>query len=142
MAKTIVFKDNSQLGELVIGEKHVHYHGTPSSEQKDPSSSRKANEVEDIEYEEVNTFCSYLSKEGVLAQHVRTPMEVQQQLEDESRKEAKDFVEFLSKNKKIGYFDFKGHSTRKIFHTLRDELPMMRQYGESNFYAAVQCNPL
>ncbi len=132
MAKTIVFRDNSRLGELVLGDKHVHYH-TGKEENETEKAARVA---EDVEYEEITTYCSYLDKEKIEATHLRTPMEVQQQLEEASRKDAKDFCEFLRKNEKLGYLDFQGHTKRDIFKTLRAELPMMRQYKESNFYGA------
>ena len=59
----------------------------------------------------------------------------QKKLEEKSQLGADDFVEFLRDFEKKGYLDFQGHNKRQVFHTLRAELPMMKKYGESNFYA-------
>ena len=52
-----------------------------------------------------------------------------------SQKEAKEFVAFLRDFEKKSYLNFHGDNKRKIYNTLRAQLPMMRPYSESNFYA-------
>ena len=88
-----------------------------------------------MEFEEVPRHCSYLNIEGIKNTGIWTVEQVQQKLEEESQKEAGEFVVFLRDYEHKKYLNFLGHSKRQVFHTLRAELHMMRKYGESNFYS-------
>ncbi len=113
----------------MLGGKHYHSY---SSEKQIFVPQNKA---EDVEFEEVPPFCSYLNIEGIKEAGIWTVEQVQKKLEEASQKDAGDFVKFLRDFEKKNYLDFLGHSKRQVFHTLRAELPMMRTYGESNFYS-------
>ena len=92
--------------------------------------------TEDVtEFEEVPVYCRYLDPETIRRTGIWTPAQVQQKLEEASEKEAKEFVAFLRDYERKGYLCFHGESKRKIFQTLRQQLPMMRNYSEANFYA-------
>ena len=93
------------------------------------------NKVEDVAFEEVASYCSYLDIEGITKAGIWTVEQVQTKLEEASQKDAGEFCDFLHDFEKKNYLDFHGHNKRQVFHTLRAELPMMRKYGESNFYS-------
>lgn len=114
---------------MVLGGKHYHSY----SDEKQVFVPQ--NKAEDVEFEEVPRFCSYLDIDGIKDAGIWTVDQVQQKLEEASQKEAGEFVKFLRDYEKKNYLDFQGHSKRQVFHTLRAELPMMRKYGESNFYS-------
>ena len=113
----------------MLGGKHYHsYH-----DEKEIFVQQ--NKAEDVEFEEVPPYCSYLNIDGIKKVGIWTVEQVQKKLEEKSQLGADEFVEFLRDYEEKDYLDFLGHSKRQVFHTLRSELPMMRKYGESNFYA-------
>ena len=113
-----------------IGGTHTHV------EQSTVSNQTSAFSTEDVtEFEEVPVYCRYLDPETIRRTGIWTPAQVQQKLEEASEKEAKEFVAFLRDYERKGYLCFHGESKRKIFQTLRQQLPMMRNYSEANFYA-------
>ena len=134
MPKTVVFRDNSHLDNLVLG--NVNYYTTPSDEQKtapkaEPSSER---EIEDVEFVEINTYCRYLDIEEIKRKGIRTPAEVQELLEQKSKEDGKSFATFLHEQIKLGYINFHGETISDVFTHLHEDLPMMRDYKRSNFY--------
>lgn len=114
---------------MVLGGKHYH------SYNNEKEIFVPQNKAEDVEFEEVPPYCSYLNIDGIKTAGIWTVEQVQKKLEEASIKGADEFVAFLRDFEKKDYLDFQGHSKRQVFHTLRAELPMMRKYGESNFYA-------
>ena len=90
--------------------------------------------VEDVAFEEVPVYCRYLDIEAIKNAGIWFPAQVQEQLEKASEKDAKEFVAFLRDYERKKYLNFHGEGKRKVFNTLRAELPMMRKYTESNFY--------
>ena len=123
-----------------IAEQHIdtqfiggtHTHVEPST----VSNQTSAFSTEDVtEFEEVPVYCRYLDPEAIRRTGIWTPAQVQQKLEEASEKDAKEFVAFLRDFERKGYLCFHGESKRKIFQTLRQQLPMMRNYSEANFYA-------
>lgn len=113
-----------------IGGTHTHV------EQSTVSNQTSAFSTEDVtEFEEVPVYCRYLDSEAIRRTGIWTPAQVQQKLEEASEKDAKEFVAFLRDFERKGYLCFHGESKRKIFQTLRQQLPMMRNYSEANFYA-------
>lgn len=129
MAKTLVIKD-STINELVLGGKHYHTYGNDEKQIYVPQ-----NKAEDVEFEEIAPYCSYLNIEGIKKAGIWTVLQVQKTLEEKSQKDVNEFVEFLRDYEKKDYLNFLGHSKRQVFRTLRAELPMMRKYSESNFYS-------
>lgn len=119
---------------MVLGDKHIHYHN--ASNNTPDEHTHNQTDAEDVEYEEVLTYCTYLDIEQINASGIRKPLEVQQMLEEASTRDAKVFAKFLRDFERLHYLNFHGHTKRKVFNTLRAELPMMRRYKESNFYAA------
>ena len=134
MPKTIVLRE-CQINELVLGNKNVYQQSKENAEEEVDDSDHQRS-IEDVEYEEISAYCRYIDKEAILNAGVRTPMEVQTMLEEASRQDAPTFAEFLRKQEKNGYINFHGDNKRTIFKNLRADLPMMRKYSESNFYAA------
>ncbi len=112
-------------GTYIAHAEHVH---TQQGESAQPIIA------EDVEFEEIQTYCSYLDIEGITKAGIWKVEQVQKKLEDASQKEACEFVDFLRDYENKNYLNFLGHSKRQVFQTLRAELPMMRKYGESNFY--------
>lgn len=115
------------IGTYIAHAEHVHT-GQPDN----PSEPRIA---EDIEFEEVPVYCVYLDIDAIKRAGIWTPAQIQEQLEKASEKDAKEFVVFLRDFVKKTYLNFHGDSKRKVYTTLRAQLPMMRPYSESNFYA-------
>lgn len=113
----------------MLGGKHYHSY----SDEKQVFEPQ--NKAEDVEFEEVPLYCSYLNIEGIAETGVWKAEQVQKKLEQASQKEASEFVKFLRDFEKKNYLDFLGHNKRQVYKTLRAELPMMRKYGESNFYS-------
>ena len=112
------------FGTYIAHADHVH---------TNPSDS-KPRETEDVQYEEVPVYCVYLDIDAIKRAGIWTPAQIQEQLEKASEKEAKEFVAFLRDLEKKTYLNFHGDNKRKIYTTLRAQLPMMRPYTESNFY--------
>lgn len=140
MPKTIVFRDNSHLDELVLGEKHVHYYA--SSEKQPEPKQRPERNIEDVEFEEINTYCRYLDIEEIKRKGIRTPAEVQELLEQKSKEDGKTFATFLREQIGLGYINFHKDETSVIFAHLHEDLPMMRNYSRSNFYTYFSDKPL
>lgn len=105
-----------------------HVHTSPSDASSEPRIS------EDVEFEEMPVYCVYLDIDAIKRAGIWTPAMVQEKLEKTSEKEAKEFVAFLRDFEKKTYLNFHGDNKRKIYNTLRAQLPMMRSYSEKNFY--------
>jgi len=114
------------FGTYIAHAEHVH------TDQVDKTSEPHI--AEDVEFEEVPTYCVYLDIDAIKHAGIWTPAMVQEQLEKASEKDAKEFVAFLRDFEKKTYLNFHGDSKRKVYNTLRAQLPMMRSYKESNFY--------
>lgn len=140
MPKTVVFRDNSHLDELVLGEKHVHYYA--SSEKQPEPKPKQEREIEDVEFEEINAYCRYIDIEQIKSIGIRTPAEVQEQLEHKSKEDAKTFVSFLREQIKLKYLNFHGDKIAVVFANLHTDLPMMRDYSLNNFYTYFRDEPL
>ena len=119
-----------EVDTLIFSKGDVHTQQT-SSEQP----SRPAQPAEDIEFEEIPSYCTYLDIDAIKRAGIWTPPMVQEQLEKASEKDAKEFVAFLRDFEKKTYLNFHGDSKRTIYKTLRAQRPMMRDYTESNFYS-------
>ena len=129
MPKTIVLKD-CRISELVLGNKNNYYNGS----QNDSQTIDPQREAEDVPYEEISRYCRYIDIEAVNASGVRKVAEIQKMIEDASEKDANEFVKVLRNMEEKKYLNFKGHNKRTVFQNLRADLPMMRDYSESNFY--------
>ena len=116
---------NQSFGTYIAHAEHVHTN----------QSDSKPEEAEDVQYEEVPVYCIYLDIDAIKRAAIWTPAMVQEQLEKSSEKEAKEFVAFLRDFEKKSYLNFHGDNKRKIYNTLRAQLPMMRSYSEKNFYS-------
>jgi len=114
------------FGTYIAHAEHVH-----TLQPDDLSEPRIA---EDVEFEEMPVYCVYLDIDAIKRAGIWTPAMVQEQLEKASEKDAKEFVAFLRDFEKKTYLNFHGDNKRKIYNTLRAQLPMMRDYTESNFY--------
>ena len=115
------------FGTYIAHAEHVH------TNQPDEGSEPRI--AEDVEFEEMPSYCTYLDIDAIKRAGIWTPAMVQEQLEKASEKDAKEFVAFLRDFEKKTYLNFHGDSKRTIFRTLHAQLPMMRDYSESNFYA-------
>ena len=115
------------IGTYIAHAEHVH-----TSQPDNPSEPRVS---EDVTFEEIPVYCVYLDIDAIKRAGIWTPAQIQEQLEKASQKEAKEFVAFLRDFEKKSYLNFRGDNKRKIYNTLRAQLPMMRPYSESNFYA-------
>lgn len=141
MPKTIVFRDNSHLDQLVLGD--VHIHNEPCKAEPKPESKRQPERnIEDVEFEEINTYCRYLDIEEIKRVGIRQPAEVQQQLELKSKEDAKTFVSYLREQIKLKYINFHGDKIAVVFANLHEDLPMMRDYTINNFYTYFRDEPL
>ena len=98
------------------------------------TAAKTPKDAQDVEFEEVPVYCVYLDIAAIKRAGIWTPAMVQEQLEKASEKDAKEFVAFLRDYEKKTYLNFHGDNKRKIYNTLRAQLPMMRDYTESNFY--------
>lgn len=114
------------FGTYIAHAEHVH-----TLQPEDLSEPRIA---EEVEFEEVPVYCVYIDIDAIKRAGIWTPAMVQEQLEKASEKDAKEFVAFLRDFEKKTYLNFHGDNKRKIYNTLRAQLPMMRDYTESNFY--------
>ena len=97
-------------------------------------SSRATRSTEDIDFEEMPVYCVYLDVDAIKRAGIWTPAQIQEQLEKASEKEAKEFVAILRDLEKKTYLNFHDDNKRKIYATLRAQLPMMRPYSQKNFY--------
>lgn len=118
---------NQTVGTYIAHAEHVH-----TNQPDDMSEPRIA---EDVEFEEMPVYCTYLDIDAIKRAGIWTPAMVQEQLEKASEQDAKEFVAFLRDFEKKTYLNFHGDNKRKVYNTLRAQLPMMRDYTESNFYA-------
>lgn len=98
------------------------------------AATKTPKDAQDVEFEEMPVYCVYLDIDAIKRAGIWTPPMVQEQLEKASEKDAKEFVAFLRDFEKKTYLNFHGDNKRKIYNTLRAQLPMMRDYTESNFY--------
>lgn len=114
------------FGTYIAHAEHVH------TNQPDKASEPRM--AEDVAFEEVPVYCVYLDIDAIKRAGIWTPAQIQEQLENASQKEAKEFVAFLRDFEKKTYLNFHGDNKRKVYNTLRAQLPMMRAYTESNFY--------
>lgn len=114
------------FGTYIAHAEHVH------TNQPDKASEPRM--TEDVAFEEVPVYCVYLDIDAIKRAGIWTPAQIQEQLENASQKEAKEFVAFLRDFEKKTYLNFHGDNKRKVYNTLRAQLPMMRAYTESNFY--------
>lgn len=97
-------------------------------------SSLPSREIEDVEFEEISLYCTYLDIDAIKKIGIWTPAQVQAQLEQASKKGAKEFAAFLHDFEHKTYLNFHGDNKRTIYQTFRAQLPMMRTYQEKNFY--------
>lgn len=118
---------NQSFGTYIAHAEHVH------TDQPDTLSEPRT--AEDVAFEEMPVYCDYLDIDAIKRAGIWTPAQIQQQLEHASEKEAKEFVAFLRDFEKKSYLNFHGDNKRKIYNTLRAQLPMMRPYSEKNFYS-------
>ena len=139
MPKTIVFKDYSHLDQLVLGDVHIHNEPCKAEPKPEPKQNR---DIEDVTFEEINTYCRYLDIEAIKQRGIRTPAEVQANLEEKSKEDARVFVTFLREQIKLGYINFHGDKIATVFDNLHDDLPMMRNYSKNNFYTYFRDEPL
>ena len=140
MAKTIVFRDNSHLDNLVLGNWNVY--SAPSDEEKTAPKQKPVRNIEDVEYEEINTYCRYIDIEEIERKGIRKPAEVQEQLEKKSKEDGKTFTIFLREQIGLGYINFHGDKIAEVFANLHTDLPMMRDYTLNNFYTYFRDVPL
>lgn len=139
MPKTIVFRDNSHLDQLVLGD--VHIHNEPC--KAEPKPEKKQNrDIEDVTFEEINNYCRYLDIEAIKQRGIRTPAEVQANLEEKSKEDARVFVTFLREQIGLGYINFHDDKIATVFDNLHNDLPMMRNYSKNNFYTYFRDEPL
>lgn len=139
MPKTIIFRDNSHLDQLVLGDVHIHNEPCKAEPKPEPKQNR---DIEDVEFEEINTYCRYLDIEEIKRVGIRQPAEVQQQLELKSKEDAKTFVSYLREQIKLKYINFHGDKIAVVFANLHEDLPMMRDYTINNFYTYFRDEPL
>ena len=139
MPKTIVFRDNSHLDQLVLGDVHIHNEPCKAEPKPEPKQNR---DIEDVTFEEINTYCRYLDIEAIKQRGIRTPAEVQTNLEEKSKEDARVFVTFLREQIGLGYINFHDDKIATVFDNLHDDLPMMRKYSKNNFYTYFRDEPL
>ena len=139
MPKTIVFRDNSHLDQLVLGDIHIHNEPCKAEPKPEPKQNR---DIEDVTFEEINTYCRYLDIEAIKQRGIRTPAEVQANLEEKSKEDARVFVTFLREQIGLGYINFHDDKIATVFDNLHDDLPMMRNYSKNNFYTYFRDEPL
>lgn len=118
---------SQSFGTYIAHAEHVH------TGQPDDTSAPHISE--DVEFEEMPVFCVYLDIDAIKRAGIWTPAQIQEQLEKASQKEAKEFVAFLRDFEEKTYLNFHGDNKRKVYNTLRAQLPMMRPYSEKNFYS-------
>ena len=118
---------SQSFGTYIAHAEHVH-----TSQPDDASEPRIS---EDVVFEEMPVFCVYLDIDAIKRAGIWTSAQIQEQLENACQKEAKEFVAFLRDFEKKTYLNFHGDNKRKIYNTLRAQLPMMRPYSEKNFYS-------
>ena len=139
MPKTIVFRDNSHLDQLVLGDVHIHNEPCKAEPKPEPKQNR---DIEDVTFEEINTYCRYLDIEAIKQRGIRTPAEVQTNLEEKSKEDARVFVTFLREQIGLGYINFHDDKIATVFDNLHIDLPMMRNYSKNNFYTYFRGEPL
>lgn len=139
MPKTIVFRDNSHLDQLVLGDVHIHNEPCKAEPKPEPKQNR---DIEDVTFEEINTYCRYLDIEAIKHRGIRTPADVQTNLEEKSKEDARVFVTFLREQIGLGYINFHDDKIATVFDNLHNDLPMMRNYSKNNFYTYFRDEPL
>ena len=139
MPRTIVFRDNSHLDQLVLGDVHIHNEPCKAEPKPEPKQNR---DIEDVTFEEINTYCRYLDIEAIKQRGIRTPAEVQANLEEKSKEDARVFVTFLREQIGLGYINFHDDKIATVFDNLHEDLPMMRNYSKNNFYTYFRDEPL
>lgn len=81
-------------------------------------------------------YCEYINREKLAEQGTYTLDEFEEMFAKATKGEAPELAVFLKKYQKIGILDFKGHSKRKIYDTLRAHFKEMRDYSYQNFTMA------
>ena len=97
------------IDTLIAHAEHVHT-GLKSERMKDLTSEG----TEDVPFEEVPVYCTYLDVEAIRHAGIWTPADIQEQLEQASEKDAKTFVAFLRNMEKKTYLNFHGDNKRKV----------------------------
>ena len=79
------------------------------------------------------TYCEYINREELAKQGLYTLDEFEEMFAKATKGEAPELAAFLKKYLKLGILEFKGHSKRKIYDTLRAHFKEMRDYSYTNF---------
>ena len=98
--------------------------------------------AEDVTFEEVSVYCRYVDVEAIKHNGIRTPAEIQNELEQKCQEDANTFVTYLREQLKYRNINFHGDSIAKVFDNLHADLPMMRKYSINNFYTYFRDQPL
>ena len=124
------------IAEQHVATQNVYLtHDAGVGEHLHDQSSRYQDAV-DVDFEEIRepqTYCTYISLEGLKRVGVHTPQEFEEKLRQACEQDAPHLAEFLKKNHGYGYLDFHGDGAKKILATLQTHFPTMRKYSSANF---------
>lgn len=130
------------IPELVINQYVYNTGQQPLQRPSAEDANTSDRQVEDVDCEELNVYCCYIDVEAIKKNGIRTPADVQHELELKCQEDARSFVTYLRKQIKYHNINFHGDSIAKIFGKLRADLPMMRKYSLNNFYTYFRDQPL
>ena len=86
--------------------------------------------------EQAKEYCEYINREKLAEQHMYTLDKFEAMFAKATKGEAPELAAFLKKYEKLGVLEFKGHSKRRIYDTLRAHFKEMRDYTYQNFTMA------
>ena len=129
------------IPELVLNQYVYNTVQQPQNQSSTPTHP-KDQPVEDVTFEEVSVYCRYVDVEAIKHNGIRTPAEIQNELEQKCQEDANTFVTYLREQLKYRNINFHGDSIAKVFDNLHADLPMMRKYSINNFYTYFRDQPL
>ncbi len=116
---------NMSGGTLVQHADLVQAGGEVRVEQAEQTVDRKRPAV----------LCPYLLQEKICEMGIATPEQIEAEMREESKKDAKHFAAYLRKKEKAGILHFHGDTKKQILATLQAHFPNMKCYSYNNFIA-------
>ena len=82
------------------------------------------------------SYCEYICREKLAEQNIYTVDEFEQMFSNATKGTAPELAAFLKRYKSQGLLDFKKHTKKQVFDTLRKHFSEMREYEYPNFAAS------
>lgn len=124
----LIIKNNTGTINHIENSEVTFNNGKITSKKK-----LSAEDVVDVPFEEVTSYCEYIVKEKFKSGSEYSISEFEGMLHKSSKQGAPKFVEFLRANERKGYLDFHGDSKQDVYDKFRAHFPDMKNYSYKNF---------